>query len=48
MIEPEIVTAIEDIIAPTMRRMAYRGLPVEEGHDRAGAAIEAEVRPRAA
>ncbi len=36
MIEPEIVTAIEDIIAPTMRRMGYRGILVEEGHDHSG------------
>lgn len=36
MIEPEIIAAIEDIIAPTMRRMGYRSLSVEEGHDHTG------------
>ncbi len=36
MINPEITAAIEAVIAPTMRRMGYRGLRIEEGEDHTG------------
>lgn len=36
MINPDITTAIEGIFAPTMRRMVYRGLRIEEGEDHTG------------
>lgn len=36
MIRPEIAQAIEDTIAPAMRRMGYQGLRIEEGENHAG------------
>jgi hypothetical protein len=36
MIRPEIATAIEETIAPAMRRMGYQGLRIEEGENHAG------------
>lgn len=36
MIRPEIAKAIEETVAPAMRRMGYQGLRMEEGENHAG------------